>query len=330
MIIDLHLHSTYSDGGLTPEQIIDETYKMLEKELLENENETIAIISITDHDTTKHIRPALDYAYKRIKEENETGRGLKVYVVPGVEISTTKEHIVTYFNPYYAKWEDEEYQKIIEKTNEFREDKFDANCEILNERYPYLDLNPSQIKEEWGGTLGKPALADAISEKLEQLNLCLDYEEKFVCDLTTIYYDYLNDLPKKDYPIKPEDLIKTVHDIGGICILAHPKENMPNDDLLEYLNMGINGIERPKSIHRKDEYVEFLSSLGLISTYGSDCHFQEKDKNPDYKDYAFGFPLEDEYGVSTDETIETFAGGAFSYLKDFENIYVPTVKYFKK
>ena len=318
MIIDFHLHSTHSDGTWTPKQIIDETYKLLEKE-----NETIAIISITDHDTTKHINPALDYAYEQINKRIKNGSNLKVYVVPGAEISTTKEHMVTCFNPYEKKWENKKYQKIIGEINKHRKKKFYKNCELLNDEFSYLKLNSSQIKKEWFGTLGKPALADAIYKSLKQLDESSDFYVESGYDLTTIYKKYLNDLPKKDYPVKPEKLIQIVHNLDGICILAHPNENMSDDDLDEYINADIDGIERPKSGHRKDEYEKRLSSLNLVSTHGSDCHFQEKDWNFDYNDFAFGF--------KTDKTLETYAGGAFAYLKDFETNYKPTHKsIFKK
>lgn len=242
--IDMHVHTTASDGCLTPEGVID--YAM-EKGLFG--------LAITDHDTIDGIETALDYA-----------RYNKLLVIPGIELSTELNeeeiHILGYNIDYNSKI-------LLNLLNTLKYERENRASKIINR---LRDLNIDITLEEVmvnskEGVIGRPHIAKVLMNK------------GYVEDIASAFPKYLNKgavayVPR--YKITPYEAIKLIKEINGTPVIAHPgiiKDKMIIRDLIDN---GIEGIEVYHSLHScQDE--DFLYNIAqdfkLLVTGGSDFHY---------------------------------------------------------
>lgn len=245
MRFDLHLHSFYSDGQYSPEEIIDLAIKR-----------ELAGISITDHDTTLAIDQAIEY-------RNSIAGDLKI--IPGIEFSCvykeTDVHILGYFQNYKDS-------RMIKTIDFLRESRRQRGIEIINKlkelglEIEYEDVLKTSNKD----FIGRVPIAKALI-KLGYTNTI---EEGFERYLNRGRYGYVE---KEGLNI--EETIKLIKDIGGVSVLAHPGL-LSNMEALDYsIDKGIDGIEYIHSKHSKKDEIRFkriAKENNLIKTAGSDCH----------------------------------------------------------
>ncbi len=250
-MVDLHIHTTASDGSLTPRQVVEEA---AEKGLL--------AIAITDHDTINGVAEGL-----------AAGKNQGVHVIPGVEFGIDYKvkgtHILGYFSEDnyieikgYFDWILEKRHKrnrmLIKKLNK-------AGYEItMEEMYRKAD----------GGTPGRPHLAKCLIEK----GYAADINETFnkILLREDIY------VPREK--TSPKSVITEILDKKGIPVLAHPvyldSEGMFETAVEELMNLGLKGIEVIHSDHSAadtEKYIKFAKENNLIMTGGSDFHGANKD-----------------------------------------------------
>lgn len=255
--IDLHMHSTFSDGELTPEELVD--YAI---------SKNIKAIALTDHDEVLGNEVAEKYS-----------RNKDIEFVPGVEITITppegvKElHMVGLFIDY----NDKNLQGIKEKHQRFTIDTTRKILSKLNELG--YDISFEELFEKFGGKLARPFIAKLLIEK---------YPNDFVDRK-----DVFNKLLGKDGKafVRPKgtemkDAIDMIHDAGGIAIVAHPwylGENMIKI-LEEFVAFGGDGIEidfTPKETISEDTRAvlgTFAKDKELLISGGTDFHKHEEGK----------------------------------------------------
>jgi len=250
--IDLHLHSTHSDGLLTPKEIIDYAIK-----------KGISAVAITDHDKATANEEAKIYA-------DEKG----IEYVPGIEITITPPkgirelHLVGLFidsnneeikkiNERHRRYAIVIAKKIIEKLNE------------LNYEITFEELS----KETEGEHFGRPFIAKILMRK---------YPEEFK-ERSEVFDKLLGKNGKAFILPKGTELdeaIKIIHNAGGIAIIAHPwylGENMLQI-LEEFISFGGDGTEldyKPKeTIPEKTREIleDFVKKNNLIISGGTDFH----------------------------------------------------------
>uniref|UniRef100_A0A7V5XFB9 PHP domain-containing protein n=1 Tax=Thermodesulfobacterium geofontis TaxID=1295609 RepID=A0A7V5XFB9_9BACT len=255
-MIDLHTHSTASDGTFSPEELV----YLAKKEKLQ-------ALALTDHDTIDGLKPA----YKTAKE-------VDLSFLCGVEISIKFEgpghfHLLGYFlEPEIPK-----INETLLKLKKAREERNKKMIEKLNNLGIKITLE--ELKEIAQGEIGRPHMANLLVKK----GVVKSFEEAF--------QKYL----KKDAPayvpkalLSPEEAIKLILEAKGIPVLAHPvtlKLNLL--DLKNYLkklrDFGLIGVEVFYPEHTID-FTKFLiecaKELGLLLTGGSDFHGENK---PDIK-----------------------------------------------
>ena len=247
-LIDLHIHTTASDGSLTPEQAVAHA---AEKQL--------AAIAITDHDTAEGAAEAVGYAEKY---------GVKV--VPGIEISTDYRrlgvHILGYFiDPHSPALEPvldwivrDRKRRNHEIIELMRRDGIDISAEMLAEKYPH-------------SVVGRPHFAAFLVEK----GLASSVKDGFdrYLDRGKPYFR-----PRTFLPV--EDAIKAITGAGGKAVFAHPLQyKLRQDELLKlaiYLrDCGVVGMECLYSGYSPEDE-EFLmkiaKSFRMCVTGGSDFH----------------------------------------------------------
>ncbi|MFB0528238.1 MAG: PHP domain-containing protein [bacterium] len=247
LTVDLHIHSTFSDGALTPEEIVKHASKM-----------GLAAISITDHDNTDATLSAI-----------KAGKKLGVEIVPGVELSVEPEsprdeeiHILG----YYIDWQDENFQ---EKLLHFREARRKRAYKIL-EKLDRLGvkIDPQQLFEFAGkGSVGRMHVAKVLKDEG-----FVDYlQEAF--DLYLAYGKPAY-VPKLRLP--SQEALNLISRLGGISVIAHPIYGGNSKEIIQKLKgLGLGGIEVYYTKHSPEDVKRFRSwakAFSLLITGGSDCH----------------------------------------------------------
>lgn len=247
-MIDLHIHTTASDGEFSPSEIID-------KALLNG----LTHIAITDHDTINGLDEAISYA-----------KGKNIVVIPGVElnakVSKGQMHILGYFIDY----SNTEFIKAMKKFEEERNSRNDKFIEMFNQLG--IDISLEDVKKYAIGTvIGKPHFARVLLEK----GYTQDIEEGFD--------KFFNQEPLKSIKrisYSPKEIIKLIKSAGGTAVLAHPQSlKLDNEELertiLELKDLGLDGLECYHS-KQSDEEMNFFKTLAekhnMLITLGSDYH----------------------------------------------------------
>jgi len=249
-LVDLHLHTSYSDGVHTPESLVR----------LAAEQGVVAL-AICDHDNLDGIAPA------RVVAEP-----LGIRLVSGVELSSRWRnfddlHILGYgFDPEHPELGRElaDFRDFRLRRNELIVGR--VNRRLASEKRAPLDF--ARVLDLADGTLGRPHIAQALLEK------------GYVTDTAEAFQRYLIpcNVEKRFFPA--DQAIDLVHRAGGVAVLAHPSLITPERRRLENLidvlaSFGLDGLEAYHGGANRDE-VDYLISLArrrnLIVTGGSDYH----------------------------------------------------------
>lgn len=245
MKADLHLHTTASDGKLSPREIVRRASGM-----------GLGVIAITDHDTVNGVAPALE----------EAAKFPQLKVIPGVEISTDipegEAHILGYFVDYL----DPEFNHALE---ELRDSRYERGRRIVAR---LADLG---IEIDWervlqfaaGGTVGRPHIAQALLER-EYVPTVRDAFTKYIGRNGVAYVER-----KK---LTPVEAVGVIVKAGGLPVLAHPADIEPLEPLVVRLKKaGMVGIETYYANYSANK-IAALETLArkhqLIASGGSDYH----------------------------------------------------------
>ncbi len=248
MKIDLHIHTTYSDGAYSPEQVVDTALDC-----------NLDVIALTDHDNILSHKIATDYVKKQ---------GYKLEIIPGVEINTIYKGYEVHILGYFMNVENADFCELLKTQQQARINQTTQIVELLNKKagikVKYEDIKSLVAK---GGSIGRPHIARAIVSAGGVANVMEAYA-KYINDSSAVY------VPRKT--VSPHDAVEIINDAGGIPVFAHPIDVDISEKLTkELVSYGLRGIE---AYHRKHSpaVVEYFSTLaekyGLIITGGSDFH----------------------------------------------------------
>lgn len=255
--VDLHVHTNFSDGRLSPVQLIDLSKKT-----------GLTVISITDHDNVNALEIAIQYG-------NQQG----VQVIPGVEISADlndqEVHILGYFIDYRN-------QKMLDFLSASRELRINRNEKIvkkLNALGSKIEFN--NIREKAGSktSIGRPHIAMELNE------------EGFVSSYFDAFIKYIGDgkpaFVKKPNP-KSSEVIKIISEMGGLSFIAHPGKMIRDEILVSLINEGLDGIEIIHPSHSKED-IEYFTKMAadhfLLTSGGSDFHGGVKNDGKNFGKY---------------------------------------------
>ena len=248
MLTDLHMHSYYSDGTMSPREIVEDAKKR-----------NVQLIAITDHNV-------LD-SYTELKEAAEEF-GIKV--IRGVEIDARFEDIVVHILAYNFEDNENLFNLVHKAKNELLETSIELIKRMENdyENISSEDYEAYDYDKRKGGWKGIHYLFDRgiTSESFEGVK----YYGKYKCG-----HEYF------DYPTV-EEVVKAVHEANGYVVLAHPcnyYKNNTKEEVLEKLekfkSIGIDGVEcyyPANSEMMTETCVEFCKNNDMIITVGSDSH----------------------------------------------------------
>lgn len=248
MLTDLHMHSYYSDGTMSPREIVEDANMR-----------NVQLIAITDHNV-------LD-SYTELKEAAEEF-GIKV--IRGVEIDARFEDIVVHILAYNFEDNENLFNLVHKAKNELLETSIELIKRMENdyENISSEDYEAYDYDKRKGGWKGIHYLFDRgiTSELFEGVK----YYGKYKCG-----HEYF------DYPTV-EEVVKAVHEANGYVVLAHPcnyYKNNTKEEVLEKLekfkSIGIDGVEcyyPANSEMMTETCVEFCKNNDMIITVGSDSH----------------------------------------------------------
>ncbi len=257
MFVDFHIHTSYSDGGKTPKEII---------ELCKTNN--IGYISITDHNTF------------RFYEENNKDYGIKIIRGVEVEVEYDKDttlHMLLYNFDLNSKL----LQDYYNKNREYEINCFNEKIKLFEELYNIkIDSN---IKERFIEN-------NNYFDRVRLNNLLV--ECNIVEDPETAFYKYTKDIKEnKRYKISLKDFFELEKDTKGIASLAHPlryKMDIKEIEkvILELKNQYnlrvVEAINNRQTIEEEKELIRFCNDNNLYISCGSDSHYkigETTDKN---------------------------------------------------
>ncbi len=255
-MIDLHTHTTASDGVLAPRQLIELAAET-----------GLCAVAITDHDTVDGIAPARRHA-----------RRIGMPFIPGIEISaeysaTGTMHILGYFI-------DETTESFSEALAFLKRARRKRNPQILERLNHYgIDITMEDVLREAGSDqIGRPHFARAIVRKGFASSISEAFE-RFVKKGAPCYVN------KERFT--PQRAIELIRKAGGIPVIAHPKtlnidfHRVLPRYLAELKEMGLMGLEAYYYNHSRSEEEYFLGlsrKLDILVTGGSDFHGDNKPK----------------------------------------------------
>lgn len=249
MKIDLHLHSTASDGQYSPTELMKKVKEA-----------GITTCALTDHDTVNGI-----------KEARKAAEELGLDFISGIEISA-KEDIEFHILGYNIDEDNEELKASCEFFKNERQKRAKKIYAFLEKKGVKLEAG-SVEKVAGSDNLGRPHFAKAMLQQ----GYIKDVREAFDKYLATPEFEAMDMRKYCSY----QEAIDLIHNAGGIVVVAHPgmTKKLSEEQLLarleKFIAMGVDGIECFYSKHDREQAMMFLTLVDkydLVTTIGSDYH----------------------------------------------------------
>jgi predicted metal-dependent phosphoesterase TrpH len=240
--VDLHTHTVYSDGHLTPEALVEYAVK-----------KGLAAVAITDHDSIEAFDRAHVAAARRIE------------MVPGVEISSALEGLDLHILGYFV---DPEHEPLHRRLLAFQTERRRRAGQILDRLASLgVRLDVEEIFAAAGpGVVGRPHVAAALVRAGAAVNLDDAFRRYLGANGAAF-------VPRPAF--HPQEAIALVHAANGVSVLAHPGSQLADAVIERLVSVGLRGIEvwhpqhTPSTVRR---YRTLAERLDLVETGGSDFH----------------------------------------------------------
>jgi 3',5'-nucleoside bisphosphate phosphatase len=249
MFADLHLHTHFSDGTFTPEELAERGSRL-----------GLVAISLTDHDTVEGCEPMSRACL---------ARGIEF--APGTELTAERNGNEIHFLGYFIDIHSEKLLAEIKKFQAVRQSRIYEMVACLNR----LGI-PLQAEQVFAlancSAPGRPHVGRALVQE----GFCESLDEAFERFLKKNRPAWV---PK--FKISAFDAINLIHEAGGLAVLAHPGLNRTDDFISLLVEQGMDGIECYHSKHTPSmtaHYQKIAAQYNLLVTGGSDCHGNNKGK----------------------------------------------------
>jgi predicted metal-dependent phosphoesterase TrpH len=246
--LDLHLHTTHSDGSCTPTEVVNMAHQA-----------GVTALAITDHDIMTGVVEAM-----------EAGQQCGIEIIPGVEISSLSGNSELHVLGYFLDRQDPD---LLARLKTLRDGRHLRNPQII-ERLQTLgiDITYDEVRALAGSdSVGRPHIARALMDK-RVVASAKEAFDRFLAEGKPAYVP--RELPS------PAEAIHWIKAARGLAVLAHPTwvkvAEQPLVDLVRQLKAdGLDGVEVYYSTHaarQTREYLSLAQQLGLLVTGGSDFH----------------------------------------------------------
>ncbi|MBI3998498.1 MAG: PHP domain-containing protein, partial [Armatimonadetes bacterium] len=243
MRIDLHTHTTASDGLLGPQALVAEAAVR-----------GVGLLAVADHDTTASVAPAL-----------AAGRAAGVEVWPAVELSCDvpagEVHVLGYFIDHHLAW----FQALLRRLREGRVRRAERMVDRLAALGVPVDFE-RVAAYAGGGSVGRPHVARALVEAGHVRDVAEAFD-RFIGRGGPAYVERVK--------ITPADAVRVIRAAGGLAVLAHPGWARNDTMISDLVAAGLDGIEvyypdhDPATVRH---YAAVAARHGLLVTGGTDFH----------------------------------------------------------
>jgi predicted metal-dependent phosphoesterase TrpH len=240
--VDLHMHSTASDGSRSPADVV-----------LAAKRASLAAIALTDHDTVSGLA-----------EARAAGEAAGIRVVNGVELSAVEGDTETHILGLHLR-DTGVLERGLGALREMRERRAMQIVERLAEtgvQITYGDV----LAQAGGGAVGRPHVARAM------------IAQGWAVDARDAFDRYLGAgrpaFVAKE-PLRMEDAIAMIHEAGGLAVLAHPGGSCTRERVEALVAQGMDGVEVKHPSHSSADTTRLrgiVEMLGLVASGGSDWH----------------------------------------------------------
>ena len=244
---DLHLHTQFSDGTFTPEELV-----------LRAQQNGLACIAVTDHDSVEGCARAAAAC-----------AAVKMDFIPGAELTAEHADTEVHILGYFLDITDEEFLARIARFQVVRQNRIHEMVAALNQLGIPLKAE-SVFALANCKSPGRPHVARAL------------VKEKLIGNLDEAFDKYL----KKGRPawvpktkMSALEAVNLIHQAGGLAVIAHPGLNRTDEIIPDLVDAGMDGIECFHTKHStvmSERYLEIADKYHLLVTGGSDCHGYSK------------------------------------------------------
>jgi 3',5'-nucleoside bisphosphate phosphatase len=245
-VIDLHTHSTASDGIYTPTELLRQAHTI-----------GLRVLALTDHDTTNGL-----------DEARATAQHLGIDFIPGIEINTDVGTDEIHVLGYYPEYQRPAFQQILQVLRDARTRRGQRMVELLNEQG--VPISWKRVREIAQGSVGRPHVAKALVEAgvVQSISEAFD---KYIGRGCPAY------VPR--YKLAPSDAVRLIRSANGLPVLAHPVELPGIDELPKWLpelvEVGLVGLETYYGPYTEQDELQLRALADqyyLIPTGGTDFH----------------------------------------------------------
>jgi predicted metal-dependent phosphoesterase TrpH len=244
--IDLHTHSTASDGIYSPTELLRRAKDI-----------GLRVLALTDHDSTGGL-----------EEAAQAAAALDIDFIPGIEINTDVAGGEVHVLGYFPEYERPAFQAVLKVLRDARERRGQRMVELLNEHG--IAIAWERVRQIAQGSVGRPHVAKALLEAgyVQTIGEAFDRYIGKGC------YAYV---PR--YRLTPEDAVLLIASANGLPVMAHPIELPGLDELRKWLpglrEAGMVGLETYYGPYTTGEELALRAladEYHLIPTGGTDFH----------------------------------------------------------
>jgi 3',5'-nucleoside bisphosphate phosphatase len=250
--LDLHIHTTCSDGFYSPEEIVEKAKDF-----------GLSGISITDHDSVDAVKRAADYAER-----------YGIEVIPGVELSSDLGENEVHILAYFIDPDNQELERYLKFFRTERLKRAERMIKKLSNLGFPLTMDDIILKAK-NSAIGRPHIAQALVEK-QYVRTYYEAFNKYIGNGCPAY--------EKKVHISPRSAFKIINDAGGLSFIAHPGF-MKDNVLKELIDAGVDGIEVMHPSHNAQLikfYKGIVNEYFLLESGGSDFHGGKRDDHSNF------------------------------------------------
>lgn len=244
--IDLHTHSTASDGVYAPTELLRRAKEV-----------RLRVLALTDHDTSDGL-----------EEAAQAAATLDIDFIPGIEINTDVSGGEVHVLGYFVEFQRPAFQAVLKVLRDARERRGQRMVELLNEHG--INVSWERVRELAQGAVGRPHVAKALLEA----GYVQTIGEAFDRYIGNGCYAYV---PR--YRLTPDDAVRLIVSANGLPVIAHPADLPGLDELRNWLpglcEAGMVGLETyygPYTTEQEQALRALAGEYHLISTGGTDFH----------------------------------------------------------
>ena len=244
--VDLHTHSTASDGTYSPTELLQRA-----------KDAGLRVLALTDHDSTGGI-----------EEATQAARNLNIEFIPGIEINTDVSGGEIHVLGYFIEYQRPAFQDVLQVLRNARERRGQRIVELLNEAG--IHISWERVRGIAQGSVGRPHVARALMEAGYVQSIAEAFD-KYIGKGRFAY------VPR--YKLTPEDAVHLVTSANGLPVMAHPlwlpglatlREWLP--DLRAAGMVGLETYYGPYTPEEEGILHALADEYGLIPTGGTDFH----------------------------------------------------------